>query len=252
MLFIGQERIIKELRLLIYHIQRGENVNILFRAPSGYGKTTLGLLCLHTLKDAKYYLGSDFFSFFDRTKRVHFIDEIHTIKEPESLYPLMDTNKYTFIFASNESGTLKEPLRNRCIQFVFSEYTEGELKKIAKHHLRHNFGDDILDYIVKKGFGNPRIIKNICFRINYITHSGDIPKSREEFISLVENTLDLGEENYINMYLSFLKKVGRAGLETIIANTKLDKDTIVNEIEPVLIRQNKIRISSRGRELVGG
>lgn len=250
MRFIGQKKIIKELNLLLNFIKKGNNANILFRAPSGYGKTTLGLICLHLLKNSRYYLGDEFFTHFDKKKQVHFIDEIHLIKNPEPLYPLMDKGEFTFIFATNESGSLKEPLKNRCVQFVFENYTENELKMIAKDSLKGNFSDKILEYIIKKGMGNPRIIKSICFRINYIVDTVIKNENEDELLYLINNTLNLGEEKQINIYLSFLEKMKRASLTTIIASTKLDKDTIIYEIEPTLIRQNKLRITSRGREII--
>jgi len=47
--FIGQNTIITELKYLLADIERGNNFNILLRAPSGFGKTTLGLICLNRL-----------------------------------------------------------------------------------------------------------------------------------------------------------------------------------------------------------
>src|SRR5512147_302442 len=118
MFFIGQEHITLQLGdILPYIKERREGTSILFRGPSGYGKTELAKKCCHFLVgDAyQYCLGSKLK--FNRERWVHFIDEIHLLEKPEILYPVMDENKYVFVLATNFDSILPEALTNRCKNF---------------------------------------------------------------------------------------------------------------------------------------
>lgn len=259
MKFYGQEKIQRELDFMLPHILEGNNLNVMFRAPSGYGKTTLGLICLYYLdrefKNSAYYLpkGDELDNVFNENKRFHFIDEIHILNNPEFLYPLMDSNKYTFFLASNETGILKEPLRNRCVQFIFSNYSEEEMKTIVRDLIRYNLTDDMILLISNRSRNTPRVAKVICIRLNYIFKSYGVPKNVDELDKVLTEILNIQEggltEQDLN-YLDYLRRVNRASLNTIMSGTRLDRETILTEIEPLLLYQNKIKITSRGRELV--
>jgi Holliday junction resolvasome RuvABC ATP-dependent DNA helicase subunit len=157
--------------------------------------------------------------------------------------------QYTFIFLTNESGILKEPLLNRCIQFIFENYTEQELKYMIESFLPGKVSPEIINSIYRRSKGNPRIANMICKRLSYMA----VTYSTEEIENLLDDVISIDSNglNYQDLkYLEFLEKVGgRAGLDLISNATHLDKNTILREIEPGLIYLGKIRISSRGREL---
>lgn len=166
--FRGQKRIVKELGILLDDVVGGRNLNFLFRASSGYGKTTLALLALNILGfgSSAIYIPEDgvLNMPFQEQLRFHFIDEIHTLKSPEFLYPIMDSSEYTFFLASNESGDLKEPLRNRCIPFIFSQYSLEEMGGVVRNNLSIQLEENMINLIASRCRGTPRVAKIICTR----------------------------------------------------------------------------------------
>ena len=260
MKFYGQNKIIKELGFLLKEVDNGSNYNILFRAPSGYGKSMLGLSILNHvgLSNSRYYIPDKDgeINYIDYDKRFHFMDEIHTFSTPELLYPMMDSNNFTIILATNESGILKEPLTNRCIQFIFEEYAEGEMIELVEDILQeYNLRKELIEAIARGVKGNPRVAKKVCERLNYVFRNYLVPKSIEDLTKILEEILSISEGGLNQLdkhYLEILEKLGgRASLDTLINSTRFDKGTILREIEPFLIYKGMVRISSRGRELNG-
>jgi Holliday junction resolvasome RuvABC ATP-dependent DNA helicase subunit len=256
--FIGQNTIITELKYLLADIERGNNFNILLRAPSGFGKTTLGLICLNRLglSNSYYYVPNEEGNInmeVIKNRRFHFIDEVHTLKTPEPLYQYLDSGEYTFFLASNESGSLKEPLINRCIPFIFEGYTDDELYYITQRYLNNPLlPNSFILEISRRCKRNPRIIKITCTRINYIIKNYRI-NSDKDYITILDNVLQIkngGLNRHDEIYLDFLKRIGgHASLNVISSGTGLDKNLILSEVEPGLIYLGLIKITSKGREL---
>lgn len=257
MKFINQKHIVTEIAEYVPAIIRGTNLNILFRGPSGYGKTHLSFnFCLtvaNETKDKYEYLLPDEAGFvrIDERKRIHIVDEVHLLKEPERLYPLMDSKKYLFIFASNEAGELKEPLTNRCIGFNFVEYGKEEICQIIdtyftdnKINLPHNY----LELIYENCNGVPRTAKLISQRLLMMIQNRGVP-TYDELKRIIYDVFQIqdGLDYRHKSYLNFIQKAGTASLDLISYAIKLDKATIKRDIEPVLINKGLIKISSRGR-----
>lgn len=259
MRFIGQENIVRELDSILPSIKENpnENLHFLFRAASGYGKTTLAYLCLNYLgfdNSCIYFPeGNELSPTFREKYRFHFIDEIHTLENPEFLYPLMDSGKYTFFFASNESGELKEPLLNRCIQFIFSPYTQEEITRIVEGSLGVNLPHEFIEEISSRCRGNPRVAKVLCKRLGYVFKNYKFPKTIEELQEILTSYLEIksgGINRLDEIYMKYLKEVGGvSSLTNIIGGTGIDRSTILREIEPFLLYKKFIRITSKGRQL---
>lgn len=255
--YVGQKRIVKELGILLEDVSKGINLNFIFRAPSGYGKTTLVLLALNILgfgKSAIYIPEDGILNMpFQDQLRFHFIDEVHTLKNPEFLYPLMDCGEYTFFFASNESGELKEPLRNRCIPFLFSQYTLEEMEDVVRNNLEIKLENEMITLIADRCRGTPRVAKIICTRLSSVFRNYLVPKNIDDLERILNELLYIREDgiNQLDeLYLQYLENIGgRASLHTLISGTRIDRTTILTEVEPHLLYLNRIRITSKGREL---
>src|SRR5574338_1060406 len=157
--FIGQEHITLQLGDIlpyVYHYKDG--VNLLFRGPSGYGKTELAKKCAKFLVGDNYQfcLGDKFK--FNRETWVHFIDEVHLLENPEVLYPVMDMGHYVFLFATNFDSILPEALTNRCKNFTFVEYSINELKDIFNAHSKLYYPEPVMEYIIDVSGKNPRVM----------------------------------------------------------------------------------------------
>jgi Holliday junction resolvasome RuvABC ATP-dependent DNA helicase subunit len=252
-MIIGQEHILRELRFLLPELRDGANENILFRGPSGYGKTKLGLSCCVFIGalQSEYLIPKNGEVSLNPKFRVHFIDECHEIEEPETLYPLLDARRNTFIFATNEVAVLKEPFVNRCVQFFLREYTEDELLRIAYNRLP--LSRELLLVIVNNCNGNPRILLQLCSRVERILRGGikiETPEIMRDVIAEVLDVVD-GLTEIHTRYLNFIRVAERASLDTISAAIHVDKGTIKQEIEPLLIGRGMIKISSKGRQANG-
>jgi Holliday junction resolvasome RuvABC ATP-dependent DNA helicase subunit len=257
MKFYGQENIVRELNFILENIRmEHSSTNILFRAPSGCGKTTLGLICAQYLgiKDFAYYIpDSNGLIEFRDNKWIQFIDEAHTLIQPEIIYPYMDSKKYVFLLASNESGELKEPLKNRCIQFIFHPYTNQDISLVVKDILgRYNLTDEIINEISSRCRNTPRIAKVVCERLIYIFNSYLVPRNLEELNQILTGVMNI-KENGINemdqIYLNYLYDVRKSSLTNLIYATGIDRNTILTEIEPHLLHLRLIKITSKGREI---
>jgi Holliday junction resolvasome RuvABC ATP-dependent DNA helicase subunit len=254
MKFIGQEKIRRELGLLIPEIQKGNNYNILLSAPSGHGKTTLAELLLKILgnENSQTSLPPDFE--FYTNYRIHFIDEVHEMKTPEYIYQIMDSGNYTIILATNETGALKEPLLNRCIPFIFEPYTHTELCIMADNlMLPFKLDPDKISEIVIKCKSNPRILKILCKRLAYIFRNYIVPKNASELLSILFDVMSIDANGFTAIerrYIEFLTAVGgRASLSAIQNGIHIDQNTIARDIEPQLLYSGRLNITSRGREL---
>lgn len=254
-MFIGQEKIIKELYLLTEDIRNGVNHNIMLRAPSGYGKTTLAYSYISALNKLgwTYYIPKDgiLYPDFNYKTVIQVLDEVHTLKEVEWLYPLLDSGKYSFLLLSNETGGLKEPLRNRCIQLIFERYNDEDLEKILKKSF--DFPDTFIKEIIPFCKGNPRILLKLGERLEYIFKFKQ-PTNTDELINIFNDILNLkqGRDAAERTYIDFLSRIGgQASLQTILGGTHLDKNHVLFEIEPSLIVEGMLEITNRGRKLLG-
>lgn len=255
MFFIGQEHIILQLGDIlpyIYHTREG--INLLFRGPSGYGKTFLAKKCCKFLVgDAfEYCLGSNIK--FNRDTWVHFIDEIHLVENPENLYPFMDEGNYIFVFATNFDSVLPEALTNRCKNFIFVEYSDDELRDIFKFHSKLYYPESAINHIIDVSGRNPRIIVKTFIDIlkMHYRKQENIPENEEELINTIDKLFGIegGLDRVSRQYLETLQRLGgRGSINLLGSSLHLDKNTIQYQIEPALLYKGLIKITSRGREL---
>jgi len=233
------------------------NTTILLEAPSGHGKTTLAYYILSRLGwDNSEISGPPEF-WVDNSRRFHFLDEIHRLNSPEGLYPMIDAGDHTFLFATNESGLLLEPLYNRCVYtFQFDPYTQSDLFAMTRNIFAQRgypeLPEPFLWFVVERCGGVPRTLRNLTYRLALIfrTH---MPENIEELndisteiLNIDENGLDADERKY----LDFLRDMGPASLNLICSSTGLSKETIQKRIEPNLARRRLIHIDSKGRSLI--
>lgn len=254
MILYGQRRIIKEIDLLAQDILHNNGkFNIIFRAPSGYGKTALATNFANIIGMEKvaYYIASKDMIKINTNKSLQIIDEVHLIENPEFLYPFMDSGEYNFLLLSNLSGGMKEAFRNRCIEFIFDPYTNEDMEQIVGNFLqKYHLNQDLILRIVPRTRNNPRVAKIICERLQYIFNNYLVPKSVEELETILNNILYIREDGLNrqdDLYLDFLRRTGICSLETLSRGTGLDKETIQREIEPFLLYSGLIKITSRGR-----
>lgn len=256
----GQRNLLNELQCIADKFKEGKHFNIMLKGQSGMGKTTLAKTFLGMLglipRTWAYIVpsGKEDETFEDLVNdaavRVVFIDEAHMIKNPEWLYPFMDKRDKTFVLATNESA-LKEPLSNRCITLILDPYTENELYWMAYDKLDIKLQPEMIRQIVIAGKMNPRVIvHNICARLNYTMKTE--PHNIVEFLDILSKLgYEKGLDSQERQYLDILKKNGgMASLSLLEALLHLDRKVIQLNIEPGLVNQGLILLTSKGRKLV--
>lgn len=253
-MFVGQNRLCTELDILLPRLAEGMNTNILFRAPSGYGKTTLSFIMANYIDKYGYYYylpDSSGLVTLHTNKRLHIIDEVHTCKNQEYLYPFMDSDQYIFIFTTNETGELKEPLQNRCTNYIFEPYTDEELIQIINNILVDRPSFHFYNYFIQYT-RTPRVIVKLCQRLSVLFKYYGVPEDEQQFINIFEGILNIREglDQEQMRYIQFLRSVGSASLDLISNAIRVDKATIKRDIEPGLIYKNLLTISSKGRTAI--
>jgi len=249
MKFIGQSKIRNELGFLMDDFKQDNNYSILLSAPSGMGKTTLGYLFLaHSNSSYHIVIPNEEFVSLDLSKRIQMVDEVHLLRNPEILYPLMDSREHSFVFTTNEIYSLKEPLVNRCIAFTFEQYNNSELLEMVNFFSEKKLPENIVQYVADISGGIPRILKNLCIRLNYITRYMVNPNYMN-IISEVMNIRD-GLTELERRYIDFINRAGgKASIDSITNGTRLEKAFVLREIEPRLVYLGLVKITSKGREL---
>ncbi len=260
--FIGQKKIILELTAISYNLkERFEGINLMFRGQAGCGKTKLAKLFLSNLGYYTFQLPSKRNSFtfiWDNNAKqykYHFIDEIHQMKNPETMYPVLDTKQHVFIFASNEYGELPDALLSRCFVYNFEDYTMDEMSDViflyAKEKEIH-LEKTLADLFAKYSRNNPRVVKSLFDRVLFIINRGYYGLTNRGITTALKD-IGIHDGGYTDLdikYLQTLSKLGYSSLDNMSRLLKIDKNTILNEIEPFLISKEHISITSRGRKFI--
>ena len=256
---VGQTRLKPELSAYMEAMKGGEPMNLMIRGQSGYGKTHLARIIakyVGRLSTMVMYLGEECLNLFEPSAHIHILDELHEVTHPEPLYHYMESGKYIFILLTNEFGQLKEPLQNRCIIVDLDPYSDEDLAILVGRVLKsHDVEPDMLQTyeIATYARGNPRVAKVLAKRLSLYFRQEGTPQDVEELRQVLEDTFQISEGGFTNFdkqYLRFLKKNGKAGLNTISRVLMIPKGTLEKEVEPFLIRKGLIRITSRGRDIV--
>lgn len=212
---------------------------------------------------------------------VLFIDEIHRMQKAveEFLYPAMEDFRidltlgegvnartlnlqlkpYTLIGATTRTGLISAPLRDR---FQMREhldfYTVEELAEIVERNagkLRVEIDKGAANEIAERSRGTPRLANN---RLRWVR---DYALSRADgniTLSVVRDALAMQEidgrglDGQDRKYMRTIARVfggGPVGVEAVAHTMNLATDTLVDEVEPFLLRSELIVRSPRGRKL---
>lgn len=208
-----------------------------------------------------------------------FIDEIHRLPRivEEVLYPAMEDYqldiiigqgpnartlklnlpKFTLIGATTRTGLLTSPLRDRFgVVNRLAFYTPEELKLIVIRSagiMNVTIENIAALEIAKRSRGTPRIANRLLKRIRdfaQVLGNGrvglDIAKSSLLSLEVDEKGLDDMDRKLL---LTLIEKFngGPAGIETIAASLREDRETIEDVYEPYLLQEGLLERTPRGR-----
>ena len=212
-----------------------------------------------------------------------FIDEIHRIPKvvEEFLYPAMEDFAVDFVFdkgiharshryrlkqfvlvgATTRVGLLSSPLRDRFGIFrTLDFYTDEQLTVIIKRSadiLETEISENGARELAKRSRGTPRIANRLLKRVrDYSQVKSDGTISRESVRAALElegiDTLGLTslDRNYLKTIINFYKG-GPVGIEAIAATLQEETDTLVDVVEPFLLKVGLVLRTSSGRKASG-
>jgi len=208
-----------------------------------------------------------------------FIDEIHRMPRvvEEFIYPAMedfridivlgdglnartmsmDLKRFTLIGATTRSGMLSSPMRDRFKMHEHLEfYTIDELAQIIRvnaRKLQTPLNDDAAQELARRCRGTPRIANSRLHWVrNYSASESDgaitldLARAALEMAEVDREGLDKQDRKYLETLIGVFGG-GPTGVEAIAATMNLPTDTLSDEIEPYLLREQFIIRSPRGR-----
>jgi Holliday junction DNA helicase RuvB len=212
---------------------------------------------------------------------VLFIDEIHRLPKAveEFLYPAMEDFRidialgegvnartinmslrpFTLIGATTRTGLLSAPLRDR---FQMREhldfYTVEELAEIVRRNsakLRAAISNEAAHEIAIRSRGTPRLANNrLRWVRDYCTSKADgritleLTQRALEMDGIDERGLDRQDRKYLET-IARVFSGGPVGIEALAHTMNTSKDTLIDEVEPFLLRTELVVRSPRGRVL---
>ncbi len=214
-------------------------------------------------------------------RSVLFIDEIHRMQKSveEFLYPAMEDFRiditlgegvnartlnirlkpFTLIGATTRSGLLSAPLRDRFhMREHLDFYTVDELAEIVRRNaqkLQIKIDPSAAEEIARRSRGTPRIANNrLRWVRDYATSraNGRITLQVAEDALAMQGVDKLGLDLQDRKYLETIARVfggGPVGVEAVAHTMNLSPDTLIDEVEPFLLRSELVVRTPRGRKL---
>ncbi len=219
-----------------------------------------------------------------------FIDEIHRLPRivEEFLYSAMEDflvnftldkgmyskplpirlEKFTIVGATTRPAMLTRPLRDRFgLQQHFDFYNEDELNMIVRRSA-HILGTPIDEHaaheIARRSRGTPRVANRLMRRVRdfaLVRADGDISLEVAKDALKLEGIDELGLDRLDHAVLRVIKDVydgGPVGIEALAATLNEESDTLVDVVEPYLLKIGMLartpagrRITRRGYEFLG-
>lgn len=209
-----------------------------------------------------------------------FIDEIHRIPKvvEEFLYPAMEDFAVDFVFdkgvharshryrlqqfvligATTRVGLLSAPLRDRFGLFrTLDFYSVEELIVIIKRSaniLNTRISENGAVELAKRSRGTPRIANRLLKRVrdySQVKANGEVTKESVRAALTLEGIDALGLTNLDRNYLTTITDFyggGPVGIEAIAATLQEETDTLVDVVEPFLLKTGLVLRTSSGRK----
>lgn len=208
-----------------------------------------------------------------------FIDEIHRMPRvvEEFIYPAMEDfridivlgeginartlsmplKRFTLVGATTRSGMLSGPMRDRFKMHEHLEfYTVEELAEIVRVNakkLKTALAEDAAMEIARRSRGTPRVANARLWWARSFSaseHDGritlDIAQAALAMAEVDEQGLDKQDRRYLEVLLGVFEG-GPTGVEALAATMNLPSDTLSDEVEPYLLREQFIVRTPRGR-----
>jgi len=208
-----------------------------------------------------------------------FIDEIHRLSRviEEFLYPAMESYQidfiidkgpyaktikfnlkpFTLVAATTRVGLLSGPLRSRFgMLYHLDFYPPKDLSLI----IRHSSGILGLDIdeaasleIARRSRGTPRIANRLLRRVRDYAQVQKIYSIKEDIAARILDDLGIDKAGFDDMDRRVLILIintydgGPVGVDSLAASLNEEVDTVVDTVEPYLLKNGYLKRTSRGR-----
>ncbi len=211
---------------------------------------------------------------------VLFVDEIHRTPKAveEFLYPAMEDfavdfifdkgiharshryrlNLFTLVGATTRVGLLSAPLRDRFGLFRNLDfYTTDELVQIIKRSaaiLCVAIDDQAAEALAMRSRGTPRIVNRLLKRVRDFAQVRAEGKINSQTVSAALELEGVDELGLTGLDRRYLKTIidyyhgGPVGIEAIAATLQEESDTLVDVVEPYLLKTGMVVRTSSGRK----
>lgn len=200
-----------------------------------------------------------------------FIDEVHLVPRAlqEALLTMLEAadrtvvlsdqvahvHRATFLFATTRVSDVDAAFASRCDEIQLREYTEAEVAQILGWKVPHDeWPETVYLSLARLGRCVPRIAIQLGEALETAVMVAEEEKSPLEHLDDVRRAREIDSRGLTRMdfeYLSILERSSTPVGEQNILNLMrtVDKDRVLNEVEPFLVRLGFIRHGPRGREL---
>jgi Holliday junction DNA helicase RuvB len=211
---------------------------------------------------------------------VLFVDEIHRLPKviEEFLYPAMEDFAVDFVFdkgvharshryrlkrfvlvgATTRVGLLSSPLRDRFGLFrTLDFYSLEDLGLIIKRSallLDIAIDEEASDELARRSRGTPRIANRLLKRVRDFTQVRADGRIRKQTVIEALRLEGVDEKGLTNLDRSFLQTImefyngGPVGIAAIAATLQEETDTLVDVVEPYLLKIGFVTRTSQGRK----
>ncbi len=211
-----------------------------------------------------------------------FIDEVHRLSKTveEFLYPAMESFKidfivdkgpyartinftlkpFTLIGATTRSGLLASPLRDRFGIFYHLDFYEpSDLAEIiirSSQKLNVDIDQEAALEVARRSRGTPRVANRLLKRVrDYAQVKTGGARVRLPVVEAAMQQLHIDADGLDRLDRKILAVIaqqyggGPVGIEALAATLNEEPDTIVDVVEPYLLKTGFLRRTSRGREI---
>jgi Holliday junction resolvasome RuvABC ATP-dependent DNA helicase subunit len=200
-----------------------------------------------------------------------FIDEVHLVPRAlqEALLTMLEAadrtvvlsdhvarvQRATFLFATTRVSDVDAAFASRCDEIQLREYTELEVAHILRWKVPHaDWPDSVYQAVARLGRCVPRIAIQLAEALETAVLVSEQEKSLSEHLDDVRQAREIDDRGLTRMDLEYLAILERAsgpvGEQNILNLMRtVDKDRILNDVEPFLVRLGFIKHGPRGREL---
>jgi Holliday junction DNA helicase RuvB len=208
-----------------------------------------------------------------------FIDEIHRLPRvvEEFIYPAMEDfridivlgeginartlsiplKRFTLVGATTRTGLLSGPMRDR---FKMHEHLEfysveelAEIIRVNARKLKTEISDDAALELARRSRGTPRIANRRLWWARSFAASEadgrinlDLARSALAMSEVDSEGLDKQDRRYLETLIGIFEG-GPTGVEALAATMNVPADTLSDEVEPYLLREQFIVRTPRGR-----